>query len=161
MAGTGAFPLSEIMGWDKRKLLYVSSALHPSGTNGRFLISTMMDHCAPQLHEGLAGHIQHNIGLRLWDIWQIHRRGVPLIQNALVVLDIALPRDVDPVVRERSGVTYVDLDTLRTAGAMVSDDEVRAAAAIVADELAAFNSLLRERGVPNVLVGGEPPETSQ
>ena len=28
--------------------------------------------------------------------------------------------------------------------------------ALVADELAAFNSMLRERGVPNVLVGGEP-----
>jgi photosystem II stability/assembly factor-like uncharacterized protein len=33
--------------------------------------------------------------------------------------------------------------------------------ALVADELAAFNSMLRERGVPNVLVGGEPPETSE
>ena len=33
--------------------------------------------------------------------------------------------------------------------------------AIVADDLGAFNSMLRERGVPNVLVGGEPRETSQ
>jgi glutamyl-tRNA reductase len=55
----------------------------------------------------------------------------------LVVLDLALPRDVDPAVAVQIGVTYVDLDALRTGGAMVSDDEVLAAAAIVADELRA------------------------
>jgi glutamyl-tRNA reductase len=53
----------------------------------------------------------------------------------LVVLDIALPRDVDPAVALLAGVTYVDLDALRTDGAMVSDAEVAAAAAIVAEEL--------------------------
>jgi glutamyl-tRNA reductase len=53
----------------------------------------------------------------------------------LVVLDLALPRDVDPAVATRLGVSYVDLDALRTGGAMVSDDEVHAATAIVADEL--------------------------
>jgi glutamyl-tRNA reductase len=53
----------------------------------------------------------------------------------LVVLDLALPRDVDPLVGEQAGVTYVDLDVLRTNGAMVSDEAVRAATAIVADEL--------------------------
>ncbi len=56
----------------------------------------------------------------------------------LVVLDLALPRDVDPVVRERPGITYVDLETLRVSGAMVSDDEVRAATSIVADELGGY-----------------------
>jgi glutamyl-tRNA reductase len=53
----------------------------------------------------------------------------------LVVLDLALPRDVDPAVAVHAGVTYVDLDALRTAGAMVSDDEVGAATAIVTEEL--------------------------
>ena len=53
----------------------------------------------------------------------------------LVVLDLALPRDVDPAVAVQHGVTYVDLDALRTAGAMVSDAEVSAATAIVAEEL--------------------------
>jgi glutamyl-tRNA reductase len=53
----------------------------------------------------------------------------------LVVLDLALPRDVDPVVGSQLGVTYVDLEALRSSGAMVSDDEVRAATAIVAEEL--------------------------
>jgi hypothetical protein len=32
--------------------------------------------------------------------------------------------------------------------------------ALVADELAAFNSMLREQGVPNVLVGREPQGVS-
>jgi glutamyl-tRNA reductase len=56
----------------------------------------------------------------------------------LVVLDLALPRDVDPIVRERPGITYVDLEALRSRGAMVSDEEVRSATAIVADELRAY-----------------------
>jgi glutamyl-tRNA reductase len=53
----------------------------------------------------------------------------------LVVLDIALPRDVDPAVAVHLGVTYVDLEALRSGGAMVSDDEAGAATAIVAGEL--------------------------
>jgi glutamyl-tRNA reductase len=56
-------------------------------------------------------------------------------RRPLVVLDLALPRDVDPAVAVQPGVTYVDLDALRTAGAMVSDAEVSAATAIVAEEL--------------------------
>jgi glutamyl-tRNA reductase len=53
----------------------------------------------------------------------------------LVVLDIALPRDVDPAVAVLPGVTYLDLDALRSGGAMVSDAEVSSAVAIVAEEL--------------------------
>ena len=56
-------------------------------------------------------------------------------ERPLVVLDLALPRDVDPAVAVQRGVTYVDLDALRTAGAMVSDAEVTSASAIVAEEL--------------------------
>jgi glutamyl-tRNA reductase len=56
----------------------------------------------------------------------------------LVVLDIALPRDVDPAVAARPGITYVDLDVLRADGAMVSDEEVAAASAVVAEELAGY-----------------------
>jgi glutamyl-tRNA reductase len=56
----------------------------------------------------------------------------------LAVLDLALPRDVDPAVAELPGVTYVDLEALRSRGAMVSDEEVRAATAIVSDELAGY-----------------------
>jgi len=56
----------------------------------------------------------------------------------LMVLDLAMPRDVDPAVARIDGVTYVDLDTLRSDGAAVSDDEVRAATAIVAEELSNY-----------------------
>jgi glutamyl-tRNA reductase len=59
----------------------------------------------------------------------------PRADRPLAVLDIALPRDVDPAVAVLPGVTYVDLDTLRNDGAMVSDAEVTAASAIVAEEL--------------------------
>ncbi|HZC71504.1 MAG TPA: glutamyl-tRNA reductase [Jatrophihabitans sp.] len=59
----------------------------------------------------------------------------PRAGRPLVVLDIALPRDVDPLVTERPGIAYVDLDALRVGGAMVSDEEVAAASAIVAEEL--------------------------
>ncbi|HEV7205856.1 MAG TPA: glutamyl-tRNA reductase [Jatrophihabitans sp.] len=57
--------------------------------------------------------------------------------SPLVVLDLALPRDVDPAVATLPGVTYVDLDTLRTDGAMVSEGEVESASTIVAAELRA------------------------
>jgi glutamyl-tRNA reductase len=63
--------------------------------------------------------------------------GTRAASQPLVVLDIALPRDVDPAVARQPGITYVDLDALRTAGAMVSDAEVSAATAIVAEELRA------------------------
>jgi glutamyl-tRNA reductase len=53
----------------------------------------------------------------------------------LVVLDLALPRDVDPAVALMAGVHYLDLEGLRNSGAMVSDAEIEAAATIVAGEL--------------------------
>jgi glutamyl-tRNA reductase len=56
-------------------------------------------------------------------------------ERPLVVLDLALPRDVDPAVASLPGVTYVDLDALRGDGAVVSDAEISAANAIVAAEL--------------------------
>jgi glutamyl-tRNA reductase len=59
-------------------------------------------------------------------------------QRPLVVLDLALPRDVDPAVADYPAVTYVDLDALRDSGAMVSEAEVSAAAAIIASELAGY-----------------------
>ncbi|SHH18915.1 glutamyl-tRNA reductase [Jatrophihabitans endophyticus] len=56
-------------------------------------------------------------------------------ERPLCVLDLALPRDVDPAVAVSPGVTYVDLEALRNGGAMVSDAEVDASTAIVAAEL--------------------------
>jgi glutamyl-tRNA reductase len=57
----------------------------------------------------------------------------------LAVVDLALPRDVDPAVRTVPGVTLVDLETLQTA---LSGSEahagVEAARAIVAEEVGGF-----------------------
>jgi len=51
------------------------------------------------------------------------------------VLDLALPRDVDPSVALMADVYYIDLEVLRSSGAMVSDGEIAAATGIVATEL--------------------------
>ena len=56
-------------------------------------------------------------------------------ERPLMVLDLALPRDVDPAVADLDGVTLIDLEALRSGGAAVSEDAVRAATAIVAEEL--------------------------
>jgi glutamyl-tRNA reductase len=53
----------------------------------------------------------------------------------LVVLDLALPRDVDRAIAERPEITYVDLDSVRAHGAVVSDSELQAATAIVTEEV--------------------------
>jgi glutamyl-tRNA reductase len=58
--------------------------------------------------------------------------------RTLAVLDLALPRDVDPSVSLMADVHYIDLEVLRSSGAMVSDEEVAAASAIVASELRAY-----------------------
>jgi glutamyl-tRNA reductase len=62
----------------------------------------------------------------------------PRAARPLVVLDLALPRDVSPLVAEQPGVTYVDIDSLRDSGAMVSDADVREATAIVTEELGRY-----------------------
>ena len=57
----------------------------------------------------------------------------------LVVLDLALPRDVDPAAHEVPGVTVVDLETL--AGALATSEhaaDVEATREIVVEEVAAF-----------------------
>lgn len=63
---------------------------------------------------------------------------LPRAGRPLIVLDLALPRDVAPEVGDQPEVAYVDLDALRTGGAAASEDEVRSAAAIVAEELGAY-----------------------
>ncbi|MDQ1743842.1 MAG: glutamyl-tRNA reductase [Pseudonocardiales bacterium] len=71
----------------------------------------------------------------------------PRAGRPLVVLDLALPRDVDPAVSLMADVHYIDLDVLRSSGAMVSDAEVAAAAAIVATELRGYLTSHQVRAV--------------
>ena len=72
--------------------------------------------------------------------------------RSLFVLDLALPRDVDPAVRDVPGVTVVDLDSMRSLleGDAVSAD-VESARRIVTDEVATFLTRQRaERVAPTV-----------
>jgi glutamyl-tRNA reductase len=59
----------------------------------------------------------------------------------LVLLDLAMPRDVDPAVRELSGVTVVDLVRLAEVSAAANAAvDVDAARAIVTEEVATFRA---------------------
>ena len=76
----------------------------------------------------------------------------------LVLLDLAMPRDVDPAVAELPGpaeaaVIVISMDTLRGSGEnAVGADEVAAVRAIVEDEFAAYGSAVRaDRVTPTVV----------
>jgi glutamyl-tRNA reductase len=71
----------------------------------------------------------------------------PRAGRPLVIVDIALPRDVDPAVAARPEVTYLDLDSVRKDGAMVSETEVQAAAAIVDAELGGYLAIQQQLAV--------------
>src|SRR5437764_15415040 len=68
------------------------------------------------------------------------------------MLDLALPRDVEPEVAQVAGVTLVDLDALRASvdDATMADD-IEAARRIVTDEVASYLTRQRsERVAPTV-----------
>jgi len=65
----------------------------------------------------------------------------------LVIVDVALPRDVDPGVASRPEVTYIDLDSVREDGAIVSETEVQAAATIVDAELGGYLAIQQQLAV--------------
>lgn len=67
----------------------------------------------------------------------------------LLVVDIAVPRDVDPAVGVLDGVTLLDMDDLKShaeAGMAERRRELPAAEAIVADEVARYRSTVAQRG---------------
>jgi len=76
----------------------------------------------------------------------------------LVLLDLAMPRDVDPAVRGLPGrdeapVSVISMDTLRGSGEhAVGADDVAAVRAIVEEEFAAYGSAVRaDRVTPTVV----------
>jgi glutamyl-tRNA reductase len=70
----------------------------------------------------------------------------------LALVDLALPHDVDPSVRELEGVTLVDLATLQEALRGRGADDVDAARGIVTDEVGAYLAAQRaERVAPTVV----------
>jgi glutamyl-tRNA reductase len=70
----------------------------------------------------------------------------------LVLLDLAMPRDVDPAVSGLPGVRVVGLDDLRGTSGGVGADEVAAVRAIVEEEFAAYGSAVRAARVTPTVV---------
>jgi glutamyl-tRNA reductase len=64
-------------------------------------------------------------------------------ERDLLVLDLALPRDVAPAVRDLAGVTVVDIELLSESLSTTADAEERAGEEIVAAEVEAFLTWLR------------------
>jgi glutamyl-tRNA reductase len=71
----------------------------------------------------------------------------------LVLLDLAMPRDVDPAAAALPGVSVIGMDELRgSGGAAVGADEVAAVRAIVEEEFAAYGSAVRAARVTPTVV---------
>jgi glutamyl-tRNA reductase len=71
----------------------------------------------------------------------------------LFVLDVAVPRDVDPRVAGIAGVTILDLDALKpVVDSATAADDVREARRIVDEELAAYLASRRAAGVAPTVV---------
>ena len=74
--------------------------------------------------------------------------------RALLLIDIALPRDVDPVVTELPGVHLYNLDDLQNAvneGIRLRLQEVEQVETIIAEETATFERWLRSLGVVDTI----------
>ena len=70
-----------------------------------------------------------------------------------MLLDLAMPRDIDPAVGDLPGVTVIGMDTLRgSGGAAVGADELAAVRAIVDEEFAAYGSAVRAASVTPTVV---------
>jgi glutamyl-tRNA reductase len=63
----------------------------------------------------------------------------------LVLLDIAVPRDLDPAIADLPGCVLFDLDALGSAGLELGDEATASAEAIVAEEADAFDVWLAAR----------------
>ena len=71
----------------------------------------------------------------------------------LVLLDLAMPRDVDPAVADLPDVSVIGLDELRGTGeAAIGAAEVAAVRAIVEEEFAAYGSAVRAAQVTPTVV---------
>ena len=62
--------------------------------------------------------------------------------GALVIMDLAMPRDVEPAVAGLPGVVLIGMDQLSEHASAVRDDDVAAVRAILEAELAAYQSAM-------------------
>lgn len=70
----------------------------------------------------------------------------------LVLLDLAMPRDVDPAVGDLPGVTVIGMDELAGTGGGVGAADVAAVRSIVEEEFAAYGSAVRAARVTPTVV---------
>ncbi|GAA3472415.1 glutamyl-tRNA reductase [Nonomuraea roseola] len=76
-----------------------------------------------------------------------------MLGGPVFLLDLALPHDIDPSVRELPGVTLVDLETIRESGVGAAESgPVNAVRALVAEELDTFLSAERAARVTPTVV---------
>ncbi len=62
--------------------------------------------------------------------------------GALVILDLAMPRDVEPAAASLPGVVLIGMDQLSEHATAIRDDDVAAVRAIIEAELAAYQSAI-------------------
>ena len=75
----------------------------------------------------------------------LHAEAVQPREKPLVLIDIAVPRDLDPEIGKLDGCTLYDIDALG-GGLVGREEDVREAEQIVAEETEHFDEWLRSRG---------------
>jgi glutamyl-tRNA reductase len=80
----------------------------------------------------------------------LHAEAVRPREKPLVLVDVAVPRDLDPAIGELEDCTLFDIDALGE-GLVGREDEVREAEAIVAEEAARFAEWRRSRDAADAI----------
>jgi glutamyl-tRNA reductase len=88
---------------------------------------------------GAAGHV---ITASMMSAALAARMAAGQAQDALVIMDLAMPRDVEPAVAGLPGVVLIGMDQLSEHASAVRDDDVAAVRAILEAELAAYQSAM-------------------
>ena len=73
-------------------------------------------------------------------------------RGTLVIMDLAMPRDVEPGVADLPGVVLIGMDQLREHASAIRDDDVAAVRAILEAELASYQSAMDAARVAPVVV---------
>ena len=76
----------------------------------------------------------------------------PADQGPLVILDLAMPRDVEPAVAGLPGVVVIGMDWLSEHGTAAGADDVAAVGAICEEELASYQSAVEAARVAPTVV---------
>ena len=80
----------------------------------------------------------------------LHAEAVRPREKPLVLVDVAVPRDLDPAIGELEGCTLFDIDALGE-GLVGREEDIREAEAIVVEEAAKFADWRRSRGAAEAI----------